>query len=118
MDEAFWTSQRREHRRPERVHGKGPADGQFADLSENLDRNLGKKGKPVMEDGTVRRFAPTTETSIEAALTRRRKIHPADKATQRNGIGLAKPGDKAVARAEYEPGYFKGGGVVTGSTSG
>lgn len=118
VDEAFWKSQRREHRRPERVHGKGPAEGQFADLSENLDRNLGQKGKPTMEDGTVRRFAPTVEMSIEAALTRRRKIHPADKVTQRNGIGLAKPGDRAVARADYEPGYFKGGGVVVGSTSG
>lgn len=118
LGERFWADQRRQTRRPERVHVVGPADGQYEDSSEALTRTLGTKAKPRTGTGEVRRYATANEVSLEVALTRRRKIDPADKFTQRNGIGLGKPGDKPAAAVEYEPGFFKSAGIVAGSTSG
>jgi len=119
LSEDYWTSRRTERRRPERSHTAGPADGRGLDDSAALTRLLGTKGKPVLADGTVARFRPAIEESLELALTRRRKIDPADKMAQRNGIGMAKPGDNLVARADYTPGFFVGGaGAIPGSTSG
>jgi hypothetical protein len=118
LGERYWADQRRDTRRPERVHVSGPQEGSYEDVSVALTRVLGTKSKPLTETGEVRRYATAQEISLEVALTRRRKIDPADKFAQRNGIGLGKPGDKPAAAVEYEDGFFKSCGNVAGSTSG
>jgi hypothetical protein len=116
LGDTYWSSQRQEREEFGRKHLTGPPDGRFC--VDDLRETLGMKRVSKLEDGTCRRFRASGEQSIEGIVGRRRRIDPTDYATTRNGIGRTKPGDKNIARADYEAGYFKSGGVVTGSTSG
>jgi len=80
---------------------------------------LGNKRKPVGADGLVAKYIERGERDVALEMGRKRHIDFADRLTVRNGIGVAKPGDKLLAAAEYEPGFYtSGGGVLAGSNFG
>lgn len=106
-------------RRPERVHS-GKFNAKSSGESEFACRaTLGCKKKPLDSDGNVARYAEHGERDIGLEMGRKRRIDFADRLTVRNGVGEAKPGDKLLAAAEYEPGFYtSGGGVLAGSNFG
>lgn len=80
--------------------------------------SLPKKGRVRGPDGVNVRWRASKEYGVEDGMARKRRIDPLDFATTRNGIGMAKPGDTAIAAIEYTPGYFKAGATVPGAASG
>lgn len=58
------------------------------------------------------------EQDVTRIFGRKRRIDATASGTLRNGIGVAKPGDKRYSHPDYAPGFFKGGGVYPGSNWG
>lgn len=55
------------------------------------------------------------EYKQETVMTQKKRIM--DLYDQRNGLALQSLGDKNYKHPDYEPGFFKDGGLITGSTN-
>ena len=57
----------------------------------------------------------TTEHGVESQMTRKQRVRTMQQ--QRNSIGCAALGDKVYKAVEYDPGFFREGGLISGSTN-
>lgn len=57
----------------------------------------------------------TAEWNTEKQMTQKKRIN--NMYDQRNGLPLTSLGDKNYKHPEYQPGFFKDGGLVAGSTN-
>lgn len=70
------------------------------------------------ERGAVMRYRASEERELEKFMGRKRHIDPVDSEAVRNGIGVSRPGDKLYSDPAYAPDFFKGGGIIPGSSWG
>jgi hypothetical protein len=86
-----------------------------SDISRT-DSSLVTNGKKIvmMEDtGYQRSQFRSSEGSMETTFNRKQRV---DAERRRNGIGVATSGDKSYRTPEHSVGYFKEGGLVSGSS--
>jgi hypothetical protein len=96
-------------RRAEKVHIR-PHESK----EELLDAPQGIARVYSPRSGLERRHLPAYEYPLEDVMTRKRRVNTLN--DKRNGVPCFTPGDKQYRHPEYEPAFFKEGGLVTGCT--
>jgi hypothetical protein len=96
-------------RRAEKVHIRP-----HASKEELLDAPQGIARVYSPRSGIERRNLPAFEYPLEDVMTRKRRVNSL--ADQRNGMPCYTPGDKHYRHPEYQPAFFKEGGLVVGCT--
>lgn len=80
-----------------------------------IDSSLISNGKKIvmMDDRHQRSQFRSSEGSMETTFNRKQRV---DIDSRRNGVGVAHAGDKSYKTPEHAPGYFKDGGLISGSS--